>query len=90
MMDNLKCLFIEDFSDEQNSEKLRLEHSRLRTVFSLSGNLMVGLFLFALVYVALFSVQPATAVGLFLLWTGVFFAMLAAFEKMFKQIEEGI
>lgn len=32
MLENLRCMFLEEFGDEK-PERLKLEHQRLRTVF---------------------------------------------------------
>lgn len=89
MIEKLKCMFLEDYSGDEGSERRKLEHSRLRTTFSLTGNLMVGILIFFLFYTALFNVSTEAAFVAFLAWTGLFVAMLAAFEKMFKDIEKG-
>lgn len=51
---------------------------------------MVALLVFALFYMSIFPVSGAVALGVFFLWTGIFLGVLAAFEKMFKDIEEAV
>lgn len=90
MLEDLRCLFLEDFSDQKNPERLELEHDRLRTTLSISGNLMIGLLLFMLFYLSVYGASDSVAFGFFGSWFLIFVGMLAAFEKMFKDIEENI